>query len=77
MLAINIDEELVEAIGKAGFVQVGFGVESGDEEMRRRIRRVTRVPNLIQTIDHFRQKFPNIFIHCNFMLVCQKKMLGK
>ena len=68
MLAINMDDELVDAIGRAGFVQVGFGVESGNQEIRKKIRRTTRIDNLQSVISRFREKFPHVFIHCNFML---------
>lgn len=68
MLAINMDDELVDSIGRAGFVQVGFGVESGDKMLRKKIRRTTRIDNLTRVIQRFRDKFPHIFIHCNFML---------
>ena len=68
MLAINMDDELVDSIGRAGFVQVGFGVESGDELLRKKVRRTTRIDNLRSVIDRFRDKFPHIFVHANFML---------
>jgi radical SAM superfamily enzyme YgiQ (UPF0313 family) len=68
MLAINMDDELVDSIGRAGFVQVGFGVESGDELLRKKVRRTTRIDNLRSVIDRFRDKFPHVFIHANFML---------
>ena len=68
MLAVDMDEDLVDAIGNVGFVQVGFGVESGDEEVRRKIRRVTRLENLKMVIQRLRKKFPHIFIVCNFMI---------
>jgi radical SAM superfamily enzyme YgiQ (UPF0313 family) len=68
MLAIDMDDELVDAIGRAGFAQVGFGVESGSQEIRKKIRRTTRIDNLRSVISRFREKFPHVFIHCNFML---------
>jgi radical SAM superfamily enzyme YgiQ (UPF0313 family) len=77
MLAINMDEELVDSIGRAGFVQVGFGVESGDEDMRKKIRRITRIENLKEVINLFRQKFPHIFIHCNFMIGLPGETVGQ
>tara|TARA_B100000315_G_scaffold213168_1_gene210964 strand:- start:204 stop:1178 length:975 start_codon:yes stop_codon:yes gene_type:complete len=77
MLAINMDEELVDAIGRAGFVQVGFGVESGDEMIRKKMRRITRIDNLKEVIRLFREKFPHIFITCNFMLGVPGETVGQ
>jgi radical SAM superfamily enzyme YgiQ (UPF0313 family) len=68
VLARDINEELVDALVSAGFVQIGFGVESGSSEIRRKIQRVTLIDNLKDTINWFREKNPDIFIHCNFML---------
>lgn len=77
MLAIDMDDELVDAIGRAGFVQVGFGVESGDELIRKHIRRTTRIDNLRAVISRFREKFPHVFIHCNFMLGFPGEKVGQ
>jgi len=68
VLARNINEELIDAIGRAGFIQIGFGVETGNPEMRKRVRKTTNLKNLKETIELFKTKFPDIFIHCNFMI---------
>ena len=77
VLARDITEEAIDAIARAGFIHIGFGVESGSDEIRKHIHRTTNLKNLDFTIKILQEKYPHIFIHLNFMIGFPNETMGQ
>lgn len=76
-LARNINEALIDAIARAGFIQIGFGVETGNKLIRKNVRKTTNLKNLRYSIQLLKEKYPHIFIHCNYMIGFPGENIGQ
>jgi len=76
-LAINIDEEVVDAVVKAGFIHMAFGIETPDKSLRRKMRKAGSLKNIRFAVDLFRERLPDIFLHGNYMIGFPDETVGQ
>ena len=68
MLAIKIDEEIAKALADAGCIMTGFGVETGNPERLKTLRKPISLDNVRVSCDIFKKNHRQVWLQANFML---------
>jgi len=68
VLAIQIDEEIAQAMADAGCIMTGFGVESGNEERLKSLRKLTSLKKVKIACEVFKKTQRHIWLQANFIL---------
>lgn len=68
VLAIQIDEEIANTIADAGCIMTGFGVESGNEERLKSLRKPTSLEQVKRGCEIFKKNHRHIWLQANFIL---------
>ncbi len=67
LIASSLDEELMDLIGQSGCIGFRIGIESGNDEMIRKMRKPASLNSLLESSVLFK-KYPEIMIGGNFIL---------
>lgn len=77
VLAISIDEEMAKAMVDAGCVVTGFGVETGNEERLRTLRRPASLKKVREACCIFKKNHPHIWVFANFIIGFPNETYGE
>ncbi|MHA1597501.1 MAG: B12-binding domain-containing radical SAM protein, partial [Alphaproteobacteria bacterium] len=67
LIAASLDAPMIELIGRSGCVGFRIGIESGNSEMMKRLKKPASIKSLEKTCAEL-QKYPDIFVGGNFIV---------
>jgi hypothetical protein len=67
LIAASLDEELLTLMRDSGCVGFRIGIESGNEEMQKKMRKPASLP-LLRRVGRMLQGFPEIFVAGNYII---------
>ena len=68
VLAIQIDEEVAQALDDANFIMAGFGVETGNEERLKTLKKPTNLKKVADGVEIFTSNHRHIWLQVNFIV---------
>ncbi len=68
VLAVDINEEMAQAMVDSGCVMTGFGVETGDPVRLKSLRKPASHKRIRQAVEIFRSRHPQVVLSCSFIL---------
>ena len=77
VLAIQIDEELAQAMADSGCIMTGFGIESGNEARLKTLRKPTSLKKVREGCEIFKNNQRHIWLQANFIVGLPNETYGE
>jgi radical SAM superfamily enzyme YgiQ (UPF0313 family) len=77
VIIASIDEELLDAVIRSGCVHLGFGIETGNRERLKSIRKPASIDKTREVYAIVKSKYPDTYLMANFMIGFPNETFGE